>query len=152
MVNIGKMTIELPADAWHGHATESVFVEGLGQDRYRLQNSPFFATGLSYRDIVIARKRGPQLVFEKLLFIGGHSTYRIIRSENADQRDFRAYWTPLQDLGCTYDQGNFGYMLYAVDIPPDTDIEPARALLEAGAAAGVWDVEEGAIGHLVVKS
>ncbi|MYM57137.1 DUF4265 domain-containing protein [Thalassovita mangrovi] len=152
MANIGKLTIDLPDDAEHGRASENIFVEGLGHDRYRLQSTPFFATGLSYRDIVIARKRGSQLVFEKLLFIGGHSSYRIRPSDHAGQRAFRTYWTPLRDLGCTYDEGNFGYLLYAVDIPPDTDIATARALLEAGTAAGVWEVEEGAVGHLVVKS
>lgn len=152
MANIGKLTVDLPGDAGHGLATESIWVEAVGHDRYRLQDSPFFAKGLSRRDIVIARKQGPRLVFERLLIIGGHSTYRIIRSDNADQRDFMTFWTPLQDLGCTFDQGNFGYMLYAVDIPPDADIEAARTLLQAGAAAGVWEFEEAAVGHLVVKS
>ncbi|WP_373051423.1 DUF4265 domain-containing protein [Thalassovita aquimarina] len=146
------MTIELPADAWHGHATESVFVEGLGQDRYRLQNSPFFATGLSYRDIVIARQNGPKLLFEKLLFIGGHSTYRIIPSDDADHRQFRAFLARLEDIGCSWEHGNLGYMLYAVDVPPETNIHTAYELLEAGEAAGIWDFEEGAVGHLVVKS
>ena len=39
--------------------------------------------------------------------------------------------------------------LLAIDVPPETDVHAAYALLEKGETDGFWDFEEGHCGHAV---
>lgn len=132
----------LEPDSWHGSATERLWAEPAGGDRYRLRNSPFFAFDVSVGDIVFGREEDGQIVFAGVSLRGGHSTYRIkIRPDSSSR--YLHYWLPLQQLGCSYEQGE----VLAVDVPPYTDIHEVYKLLEAGEAANVWDFEEGHCGH-----
>ncbi|EBA16501.1 hypothetical protein RSK20926_22289 [Roseobacter sp. SK209-2-6] len=142
-----KMHIRLPEDAWHGYSMESLWVTRLGPDRFRLENSPFFGRGLSYKDQVQAIKEDDALVFERILAPSGHSTYRIILLEEAEKDLFHRYWAPIAAEGCTYEQGSFGYDLYSVDVPKNTDLEKVFVFLETGFRNKVWDFEEGHSGH-----
>ena len=47
-----KIRIDLPDDAWHGVGAEWVWGQRVEDDVYTLKNSPFYATGLSYGDVV----------------------------------------------------------------------------------------------------
>lgn len=140
-----KMTIELEAGSWHGSGSESVWVQPVGQNRYVLENSPFYAFGVSYQDVVRANEKNGQLFFGEIVARGGHSTYRIILLDSKEL--FEEYWQVLQQLGCTYEEGL--NRLLSVDIPPLTDIHAAYKVLEAGEKAGVWSFEEGHCGHLL---
>jgi hypothetical protein len=139
------MTIPLEPGAWHGSATESMWVEPLGEGRFVLENSPFYAFNISFQDVVLAAYVNGQLTFSGVHARGGHSTYRILLAgENV--ADFAEYWHPLQLMGCSYEEGP-NKQLLSVDIPPTTDIYAAYAALEAGEHAGIWSVEEGHCGH-----
>ena len=46
-----KVVFELDESDWHDHATESVWALPLGHDRYRIQNVPFYAYGVSYDEM-----------------------------------------------------------------------------------------------------
>jgi hypothetical protein len=59
-----------------------MWAEPLGGDRYRLQNVPFYAYGLSFDDVVSARQIGGQLFVQDVVERGGHSTYRIFLSQD----------------------------------------------------------------------
>ncbi len=140
-----KLVVQLPPDAWHGYGTESVWAEPLGQDRYRLRNSPFFATGLSAEDIVVALPAlEGALRFERVLRHSGHSTYRLAR-EPGGSAMFDQHWAKLEQLGCTYEEGPSGIL--SVDVPPRSDIYDVYRAIEDGATAGAWDFEEGHVGH-----
>lgn len=71
-----KVAVHLPPSDWHPHAVETMWAESLGGDRYRLQSVPFYAYGLSFDDVVEARKTGGWLVVRAVVARGGHSTYR----------------------------------------------------------------------------
>ncbi len=85
----------------------------------------------------------------KTVTSSGRSTYRIIPNEGADEARFGRFWAPLKDEGCTYEQGNFGYEIYSVDVPKTSDIQKVFALLETGETNGVWGFEEGHCGYLI---
>lgn len=142
-----KVTVNLLASDWHTHALETMWASPLGEDRYRLQNVPFFAYGLSFDDVVNAREIGGQLFVQDVVERGGHSTYRVFLSQKVkrDEGRFQESWRPLLEIGVTYEQAND--RLLAIDVPDTTDIYRAYELLQRGEDAGVWDFEEAHCGH-----
>lgn len=140
-----RIVFELEPDAWHGNATERLWADRVGPDRYRLRNTPFFAFGVSHGDVVLGEERDGQVFFKATTIRSGHSSYRIRLRNEDDRSAFLRYWEPIARMGCTYEGGP----VMAIDVPAPTDIHSIYRLLEAGEAAGVWDFEEGHCGHLV---
>lgn len=60
-------------------------------------------------------------------------------------KDFEKAWDKLQSLGCTYERATD--RLIAIDVPPETDIYEAYAVLELGENDKVWGFEEAQCGH-----
>ncbi|MEO0747932.1 MAG: DUF4265 domain-containing protein [Pseudomonadota bacterium] len=144
-----KVIFDLGSDTWHGFVTESVWATSLGCGIYQLENSPFFAKGISLGDAVITSRVEGQIKVVGLGPKSGHSTYRIlVLQDKHDPVLFSKSWEPLECLGCSYEHGDFGYQMYAVDVPESVDIEIAYAFLERGEQQGAWDFEEGHCGHL----
>lgn len=142
--NLVKLVFPLEPGAWHGNATERLWAEPLGKDRFRIRNSPFYAFGVSNEDIVLGTEAEGQVLFRNVVLRGGHSTYRLrLRARDLSARPFVQAWAPLQTLGCSYEEGP----VLAVDVPPSADIYAVYDLLNAGESAGVWDFEEGHCGH-----
>lgn len=139
-----KLTIPLPLDAWHGFESESVWAEALDDGVMRILNTPFFAKGISYKDLV-SIKIGPEVIwFDSVIAKSGHSTYRIVLNDSTDDVIFKSRWMEIATLGCTYESFIDESMnLYAIDIPPGSDVRKVYVLLEAGEKDGVWDFDEG---------
>jgi len=112
---------------------------------YRLLNVPVYVRGISYGDIVRAQPTENGLMFDGVESHSGHSTYRLILADERDSPEFRRSWGALEALGCTYEVGD-GKLL-AIDVPPETDIYACYRQLELGNQSGVWDFEEGHVGH-----
>jgi len=151
-----RLIFKLNTRDWHGHANEGIWAEQVqGSDDgmvFRLANSPFFARGVSYRDIVRALSiPGTQeLFFDRVLQHSGHSTYMILVPEG--NTEFETCWTKLQLLGCTYEGTSINISLgttklYSVDIPGLTDIYAVYSILKIGEKSGVWTFQEGHVGH-----
>lgn len=143
---LAKVTFHLEPGAWHGSATETVWAEPVAPGQYRLRNVPFYAFDVSYGDVVGTGDDTGRLVFGSVLRRGGHSTYRLLLKESLRDQ-FEAFWKPLADCGCTYEEGH--RPLLAVDVPAEADIFEVYRRLEAGELAGVWSFEEGHCGHQV---
>lgn len=146
-----KVALNLEPSDWHNHAMETVWAEQVGGDKYRLQNVPFYAYGVSFGDVVRAREIGGQLIVQDVLGRDGHSTCRVFLSEGVTSDDdrFKRVWQPLEAIGASYERAN--NRLFAVDIPAATDIYSAYELLKAGEEAGVWDFEEAYCGHALTR-
>jgi hypothetical protein len=140
-----KIVVELESDAWHGFQTESLWAVPLGGDTYLVRNVPFYAKGLSHEDTVSAVPGLGVPVVSAVVKRGGHSTYRFILEDGAAEAAWIPFWQPIEEAGCTYERA--GTTLFAVDVPPQTDIQRVYKLLEAGEKAGVWGFEEGHCGH-----
>ena len=131
--------------AWHGSVTERLWAKPIGEGQFRLRNTPFFTFGISAEDDIVADWQDDQLVFTRVTSRGGHSTYRI-RVVKEKAHLFPQYWKPLQDLGCTYEEG----LVFAVDVPPGVNIYEVYRALEKGEADGAWGFEEGHCGHPLI--
>ncbi|ETJ46816.1 DUF4265 domain-containing protein [Pseudoalteromonas agarivorans] len=136
-------------DDWHGFETETVWAEYLSENRCKLKNSPFYAKGVSFEDVVHVNKekQSDVFVFESISIAAGHSTYRIIVARSTTHSLFEKYWKPIQNLGCSYEATQDLYSILAVDVPSKADIHEVYRLLEIGEDDGIWDFDEGHCGH-----
>ncbi len=118
---------------------------------YELQNSPFFARGVSYLDIVMGELRpgdDDTIHYIKTYRPSRHSTYRAIVKDG--EYRFDEYWNKLQNYGCTYEYAKWqSGRLYSIDVPPEADIYGVYKILEQAEFAGVWEFEEGHMGQIL---
>jgi len=114
-----------------------------GDGSYLLDNSPFYAFGISFEDLFSAVPQEGELVFSKVISRGGHSTYRIKLSVGRDHAFFLKHWSGLEKLGCTYEGSSASLgRLYSIDIPPGVDVFEVYRLLEQGEQNNIWNFEE----------
>lgn len=142
-----RVVFPLDPAAWHGSASERLWAEPVGADRYILRNTPFYVFGVSYGDIVFGDERDGQVYFRSVSIRSGHSTYRLW-VKPAERAQFAARWAPLGALGCSYEGG----VVHAVDVPATSDVHAVYAVLEDGERAGYWEFEEGHCGHLLTSA
>ncbi|MCY3002524.1 MAG: DUF4265 domain-containing protein [Planctomycetota bacterium] len=135
-----KILFTLGPEALIG-GTETMWAEDLGGGRYLLRNSPFYAFGVSFEDIVRGEFSEGFIEFREVLERSGHSTFRLflLNRRKLDAPDFVQAWARLQALGCSFEQG----VVLSVDVPPTTDIEAVWRLLSEGESAGIWEFDEG---------
>src|ERR1041385_8602780 len=105
VVDLVKLVFPLDPDEWHGNATERLWAEPLGNGRFRLRNSPFYAFGVSNEDIVLGAETEGQVQFQSVVLHSGHSTYRLRRKNRNLSEQFMEAWARLQNLGCSYEEG-----------------------------------------------
>ena len=126
-------------------SAESVWALSLGDDRYRLKNSPWYAYGASFDDVVYAPVRSGRPTVEQVVEHGGHFTIRV-RVE--DEEDVPAIRARLNEFGCgaeSYLEESRDWTLIAVDVPSDPALQQARAYLSDEHYAGRLDYEESAV-------
>ena len=136
-----KIRITLPESDWHKFAAETAWATPLGDDLYRIENSLFFADGISYHDIVFARKEdGIEIPLVKgVTKRSGNSTYRILLSDMAGYEKFCAYIAPLTAIGCTY-QGLKGHQ-FSLNVPSSVPVLQVHPVLQKGDEEGIWFFE-----------
>jgi len=109
---------------------ETLWATPLGEDRYQLDNSPFYAYSVSWRDIVYApfdpQEQFP--TFQRVLSKSGHRTIRII-FERATEGNSASedVLEQLVTLGCSYEGATETYV--CVDIPPGVELENVRQFM-----------------------
>lgn len=117
-------------------------------DLYRLDNAPWFATGVAEGDTVRAETRadGQWPIFVEVVEWSGNCTIRVIPSKDGelegDQGRVLDLFTPLGVTG----EGAGTYPIVALTVPPHLDLERIKALLREGEQRGWWDYEEGSVG------
>jgi Domain of unknown function (DUF4265) len=112
--------------------SETLWATPLGRHRYRLENCPFFAYGVSWRDVVEAR---PPAKRELPLFVrvtkkSGHRTVRVILKPPADKsRKSAGVLKKLVQMGCSFEGADHAYI--AIDIPPKVKLTSVAEYLIA---------------------
>jgi hypothetical protein len=110
---------------------------------YRLDNSPFYAYGVSQGDVVEADHIDGLLTFRRVNERGGHSTYRVKLAKNRSHSDFMMHWSELEKLGCSFEGSSASERrLYAIDVTPNADVDRVVAILEELESFGFWEYEE----------
>ena len=114
---------------------ETLWAVPVGEDQYILDNSPFYAYSVSWKDTVyapVAEEEGLP-TFLRVVRKSGHRTVRVIFDppvQNGNESD--ALLQGLLKLGCTYEGANPGYI--AIDLAPDVSLEIVRQYLIEHAA------------------
>jgi hypothetical protein len=144
-----------PAD-WHGASSELLWTEpiwGGTKKIFRLMNSPFYARGVSFLDIVdvVPASDGAGLDYAATIEKSGHSTIWLL-VPSPPPLGFDNYWSSLQQLGCTYEYSSEDTevgkrRLYSVDVPTETDIDRVLSIIEQGQAKDIWIFQIGDLAH-----
>lgn len=138
-----KLYFEIPIDGTEECDVESVWALPL-EHGYKLDNIPFYATGVSFGDVVGAENIDGCLYVTNLIEPSGHSTVRIWFSDLSDVLETRK---KLESLGCSSEISDQSRLI-AVDIPPAVGYEDVRRYFEVGEEHGKWDFEEACLGFL----
>ena len=98
---------------------ETLWATPLGENTYRLENSPFFAYGISWNDIVIAELDSEGFpFFIRVIEKSGYKTIRVITEK--DSKELPVLLSDINKLGCNY-EGAFS-KLVVIDIPPEVEL------------------------------
>jgi len=105
---------------------ETLWADDLGDGRFRLDNTPWYAYGVSWQDIVEATADADgQLQFQRVLEKSGNRTIRIVAEE-----PFSDEWLKqITQLGCSFEGANRRYV--GINIPPGIDLQSIAAFLTA---------------------
>ena len=110
---------------------------------FRLDNIPFYAKGVSYRDIV---STDPEeygfFYFKKVLKRSGHRTVRLLISE---KQKVQGTCKELHSRGCIIEISDIPTLI-SVDIPPEVSYEDLLVYLEDGDSKEKWGYEEACLG------
>jgi hypothetical protein len=149
-----RVTLHLEADSWPGVSSEGIWMtllQPLG-DRtnvkaiMEINNIPFYANSVSLGNKVCIDFNSGLPTVCAIVERGGHSTYRIfVERPNAKASNL---FKKLNAMGCDRERADFSSGdLFALDIPPEVDIDDVYEILEEGLRDGCWDFEEGFVGH-----
>lgn len=130
MNRLTKLVVELP-NHWAEHGTESLWARKVGDDLYVLENVPFFAYGLNYRDVVRADASFAEgePVAREVVRRGGHTTLRVVFRRNDEPRARRrALLSELCPLKVSFESWDDSF--FALDVAPDGDVGAVLAWLE----------------------
>lgn len=120
--------VVLPIDNGdHDFSVEILWASSRGGNRYRLNNIPFFAYGLSFGDFVeaVPKKDDERPHFKRVLVKSGNRTVRIGSEDGRPVSD--GVLQQIVELGCGYERATASYI--CVNIPPEADFEAVTAYL-----------------------
>jgi len=114
-----------------GDATvETLWAIPLGDDLYKLDNSPFYAYGGSWQDIVFAPYDEHEgfATFRSVVEKSGNRTIRIffdppVAPDNASNQVLQG----LIAVGCSYEGANREYI--SINVPPEVELQQVRSYL-----------------------
>jgi Domain of unknown function (DUF4265) len=149
-----KVILHLDPDSWHGTSTEGIWtrlVQPLGDKTnvkaiVEVDNIPFHSKSVSLGDKLCLDFNSGIPMIDAIVERGGHSTYRIVvEKENSNASSLL---DTIKAMGCDWEWAEFNEgKLYALDIPPEVDIDDVYKILEKGLREGSWLFEEGYVGH-----
>jgi hypothetical protein len=137
-------------DGYPPFTSEAMWCVRIDNDRFRLDNIPYFVTGISYDDVIsVLTDEEGRLNFHQVLEENGHSTLRVMfLGTPADPRPVAVRAKELQGRlttrGCLTRISPSPEIL-AVDVPPSIPIGEITDLLSEGEANGLWSSDEGTL-------
>jgi hypothetical protein len=148
MTDLVKIKFILPQepDGYPLDQFESVWAVPEGSS-YRIDNIPFFVRGVACGDLVSVSKQGDEICYRGLDSAGGHSTVRVLVTDEADA-PVRQVRDELRQLGCPSELSHVPGLI-AVDVPPHVNYDNLRKFLDTGESEGRWEYEEGCVARKV---
>ena len=139
--------LEVDADGWPPVGAERLWANALGDNRYEIDNVPWFVRDLAAHDIVraVAPDEQSHPVFQQLETRSEHLTVRVICFRAGPLGgDLQRVIDAFAGLG-VYAEGIDQYGMVALDIPPVAPLRQVYRRLAAGDQDGSWTWEEGRI-------
>src|SRR5690349_9936067 len=101
---------------------ETLWADPVGPHQYRLDNSPFWAYGVSWQDVVEAHPDSDGMLrMTRVVEKSGHRTVRVILKSGVDESsDSQSIMDGVRALGATYEGMKPTYL--AIDIPPGVEL------------------------------
>jgi hypothetical protein len=139
-----QFVIEQDEDGYPPVSIETVWARRTSDGYYELDNSPFYATEVSWKDVVdIEEMPDGTLQFKRVVRQSGHSTIRVVALKKGEMEPLKR---KLEEFGCSWEGGDVPSLI-SVDIPPRVDIKRVRSLLQEGSDNGFFDYEESSVQH-----
>ncbi|WP_286342333.1 DUF4265 domain-containing protein [Ferrimonas sp. YFM] len=134
-----KVHIDLP-NHW-ATGGESLWATPLGNDLYRIENIPFYAYGLNFRDVVLATADTDELKPEvrKVLNPSGNKTYRVIFTNGLSREKQVELLKALEKYKASYERADG--INVAIDIEPTGDHLAVYDQLEVYEKSGILSFE-----------
>lgn len=121
-----------------GEFVEKLWATPLGEGRFRLENTPFYAYGLSFRDIVEATPQPDTdiVLYKRTIKKGGHRTIRVSTPDHSNVPE--ELIERLDALGSSCEGASRRYLCF--DIPPEADFNSVVSeLLTWNADTIIWE-------------
>jgi hypothetical protein len=138
-----KMTFPLDKDeeGYPPDDFETLWVEKLGRDKYRIDNIPFYVRNIAPNDIVLGISNDNLLWYKSTISKSNSSVVRIVFYRSGE---VEKVLSDLQLMGCKW-EGSHLKSLYSIEIPERVDLVEVRRFLIKLSDAEVIDFEEAAI-------
>ena len=106
-----------------GENIETLWAIALGNNLFRLDNSPFYAYDVSWQDIVEATEEAEDFYeFARVAERSGNRTVRIIfQNFTGKDEQGKQILSDLENLGCSYEGANSKFI--SINIPSTTNLE-----------------------------
>ncbi|MEU6682530.1 DUF4265 domain-containing protein [Streptomyces sp. NPDC046832] len=145
-----KVAFDLPEETarWARASTERLWTGKTPvKMEVQVRNTPFYAKGVAFGDIVRVRAdhERREFVFEEFISESGHSAVRVIIKGDGVGEEVGIM---LRAFGCSWEIDATG-TLWAIDVPPHADYTSMRTALLRIAGEGKIGIEESALarGH-----
>jgi hypothetical protein len=122
---------------------EELWAVDIGDGKYRIDNVPFYALGISSGDSVAAEFRDEKLILSEVVGTEGHSTLRVMVHDKSLTERLRA---ELKSAGCATELSNVAGF-FSVDVPPEVDYPFIADLLSGYEKEEKLGYEESALRH-----
>jgi hypothetical protein len=133
-------------DGYPDFATERMWAVKLPDNEFRIMNSPFYAYGISWGDIVEAKEVSEDVYeFIKVKKRGGWSTFRFVAEKDVSNGYLDNVIAALNSLGCGTETSGTAQNFVTISAPPDTDPGKVGDLLAEEMRKGLIDFEEASI-------
>ena len=93
---------------------------------YRIKNIPFFASNLSYNDLIKVELDNNEMYFDELIESSGHSTLQIVFFNDELVSQSKSH---LLELGCSW-EGSHKKNYISVDIPSTVEYNSVKNYLD----------------------
>ena len=136
-----KVHVPLPGNRHTGG--EALWARQLGGDLFELRNSPFYAYGLNFCDVVRAVPPNPDQKPSVLSIVrpSGHRTIWITFTDERSSQERERLLEELNEWKGYYEGANADY--FAIDVEPEGDYTAITNRLSSWQALGILEYHEG---------
>lgn len=128
---------------WPPVPSEGLAATPLGDDGYRLTETPFFVPNVAAGDVVDAQPDDSGVLWAgRRVSWGGRQTLRVNPRDGTTCAEVLAAFGALGLIGEELEE----YAFVAFDVPPGVALQPVKDLLVEGMRAGRWWYEEACVG------